>query len=94
MVGLEIVTLSLPVPPQPVITSINNVTESPTTDNITVQWTFEYGVVSTNYLILSSLLHEYHYTLVSYISYHMTKLSMNEYLNTCTVFGCVYPEFL
>ncbi len=56
MIGLEIDTSSLPVPPQPVITSISNVTESATNDSVTVQWTFGYNLVNTNYLILSPLL--------------------------------------
>ena len=57
MIGLfEIIFLSLTVPPQPVITSISNVTVSATTDSIIVLWTFGYNLVSTNYLILSSLL--------------------------------------
>ncbi len=87
------VTLSLPVPPQPVITSISNVTESATTDNITVQWTFGYNVVSPKLLDTISTIvtpNFCHTFLVNYISNYMAKLSMGEHLN---VSGCVYTDF-
>ena len=52
----EIIFLSLPVPPQPVITCISNVTESATTDSITVQWTLNLVCTDFNHVTKFSVI--------------------------------------
>ena len=39
------------VPPPPVITSISNVTESVTTDSVTVSWSLDYNVVNNGSIL-------------------------------------------
>ena len=43
------------VPPPPVITSISNVTESVTTDSVTVSWSLDYNVVNNGSILYAEV---------------------------------------